>query len=81
MNASETFCILPILTFYHFSRIPYFKHLNPTLYSLLKEMSYKYLDQCHCQLLVSSTGIFIYTFKNKISYHISKENFSRTPLK
>ena len=50
-----------------FSRIPYFKHLNPTLYSLFKEMSYKYLDQCHCQLLVSSTGIFIYTFKNKIS--------------
>ena len=43
MNAPETFCILPILTFYYFSRIPYFKHLNPTLYSLLKEMSYKYL--------------------------------------
>ena len=80
MNAPETFCILRILTFYYFSRIPYFKHLNPTLYSLLKEMPYKYLDQCNCQLLVS-TGILIYTFKNKISYHISRENFSRTPLK
>ena len=28
-------------------------------------MSYKYLDQCQCQLFVSSTGIFIYTFKKK----------------
>ena len=71
MNAPETFCILPILTFYYFSRIPYFKHLNPTPYSLLKDISYKLLDQCPCQLLVSSTRILIYTFKNKISYHIS----------
>ena len=62
-----------------FSHILYFKHLNPTLYRLLKEMSYKYIDLCHCQLLVSSTGIFIYTFNNKIWCHISKENFLRTP--
>ena len=83
MNAQETFCILPILTLTHSNILIHYppKHLNPTLYSLLKETSYKYLDQCHCQLLVSSTWIFIYTLKNKISYHISRENFSRTPLK
>ena len=66
MNAPETFCVLPILTFYYFSCISYFKHLNPALYSLLKEMSNKYLDRFHCQLLSSSTGIFIYTFKIEI---------------
>ena len=66
MNAPETFCVLPILTFYYFSSISDFKHLNPALYSLLKEMSNKYLDQFHCQLLSSSTGIFIYTFKIEI---------------
>ena len=80
MNIPETFCVLPILTFYYFSHIPYFKHLNSTLYRLLEEMPYKQFDQCHCQLLVSPTEMFIYTFKNKFSYHISKENFSRPAL-
>ena len=41
MNAQQTFCILPILTFHYFSRIPYSLHFNPPFYSLLKEMSYK----------------------------------------
>ena len=55
MNAPETFYMLPILTFYYFSCVPNFKRLNPTLYSLLKETRYAYLDQCHCQLLALLT--------------------------
>ena len=68
MNAPGTFCILPILAFFYFSHIPYFKHLNPILCSLSKEMFHKYLDQCHCQLLVSSTGIFINALKKTSLY-------------
>ena len=49
MNAPETFCMLPIFVTFC---------IIPTPYSLLKEMSYKDLDQCHChQQEYSSTPL------------------------